>query len=126
MEAQKIIKRVLAGLGVVIIAGYSMFVLEDFILGPQITILAPEAARESGVRYFGYATTSALIEIRGRATHARILTLNGLVMPQDIEGNFSEPLLLASGYNIMSIRAVDRYGRSTEKKIEMTLLVNNE
>ncbi len=127
MEAQKIIKRVLAGLGIVFIAGYSVFALGGFIRGPIIEITTPEGVRadssSENLHYFSYATTTPFILVSGRAIHSNILLLNDLEIPQNLEGNFSESLLLAPGYNIISIEAKDRYGRTMKKTIEITLLV---
>ncbi len=127
MEAQKIIKRVLVGLGVAIIVGYSVFVLEGFIRGPRIEITTPRSVHIDGsldsLRYFSNATTEAAVLVSGRVINASILFINGLEIPQNLEGNFSESLLLAPGYNIMSIVATDRYKRTRELTIEMTLIV---
>ncbi len=129
MEAQRIIKRVLAGLGIILIVGYSVFALEGFIRGPRIEIATPESVhggdRSGGLRYFSYATTTALVLVSGRVIHANILFLNGAEISQNLEGNFSESLLLAPGYNIMSVEAKDRYGRSAKKTIEITFIKIN-
>ena len=126
MEAQKIIKRVLAGLGIAIIVGYSVFSLEGFIRGPRVEITTPESVHGGGILYFSNATTTALIEVSGRVINANMLFINGAEIPQNLEGNFSESLLLASGYNIMSIEAKDRYGRTIKKTIEITFLAPKE
>ncbi len=125
MEAQKIIKRVLVGLGIALIVGYSVFALEGFIRGPRIEIATPESVHGGGIRYFSYATTTALVLVSGRVINANMLFINGAETPQNLVGNFSESLLLAPGYNIMSVEAKDRYGRTVKKTIEMTLLVES-
>ncbi len=122
MEAQKIIKRVLVGLGVAIIVGYSVFALEGFIRGPRIEIATPESVYIDGMRYFSYATTTALVQVSGRVIRANMLFINGAEIPQNLEGNFSESLLLAPGYNIISVEAKDRYARTVKKIIELTLI----
>jgi len=113
MEGRTIIKRGLIGLGVAIVVGYSYFILEGYIRGPRIELIAPES---------GTATTTAWVTVAGRTIHASTLTLNGATTSPDLAGNFSESLLLAPGYNIMRVAAQDRYGRTTEKTIEMTLI----
>lgn len=113
MEGRKIIARVLTVLGILIVVGYSYFVLDDFIRGPRIILEAPLS---------GLATTTTHIVIAGRAIHVNSLSLNGAPVPYDLQGNFSESLLLAEGYNIMKITAIDRYNRTVEKTIEMNLL----
>lgn len=125
MEAQKIMKRVLAGLGIVFVFGYGVFALSGFVRGPRIEIHSPEVIMSEG-RYFAYATTSAQIEVSGRAIHAGMLFLNDAEIPQNLAGNFSESLLLAPGYNIMSLEARDRYGRISKNTIEITLRTPKE
>ncbi len=116
----------LAGLGIIFIVGYSAFALEGFIRGPRIEIITPESVHGGGIRYFSYATTTSLTLVSGRVVHANMLLLNGVEISQDLKGTFSESLLLAPGYNIMSIEAKDRYGRTTRKTIELTLLEPKE
>jgi uncharacterized membrane protein YraQ (UPF0718 family) len=113
MQGRQIIARVLAGIGVAIVIGYSFFVIEDFARGPRIIITTPET---------GFATTTEYLTILGRAVHTNSLFLNDTAIPFDLEGNFRESLLLAEGYNIMRIKAEDRYKRTVEKTIEITLL----
>lgn len=113
MEGRTIIKRILVGLGVVIVVGYSYFALEGFVRGPRIELISPTN---------GTATTTAWVVVAGRAIHANILTLNGASTSPNLAGNFSGSLLLAPGYNIIKVIAVDRYERSVEKTIEMTLI----
>ena len=113
MEGRTIIKRGLLMLGITIVVGYSYFALEGYVRGPRIELAGPEN---------GVSTTTARITIAGRAIHVNTLTINGATTSPDLAGNFSESLLLAPGYNIMRVDAKDRYGRSVEKTIEMTLI----
>lgn len=117
MEGRTIVKRGLVGLGIAIVAGYSYFALEGYVRGPRIDLTGPEN---------GISTTTARITIVGRAIHVNTLTINGATTSPDLAGNFSESLLLAPGYNIMRVDAKDRYGRTVEKTIEMTLMGGQE
>ncbi len=114
MEGRTIIKWVLVGFGGVIIVGYSMFALGGLFLGPKIEVISPMG---------GFATTSSLVAVSGRLTRANTLVLNGATTSIDLAGNFSESLLLAEGYNIITLEATDRYKRTVEEKIEVTLIV---
>lgn len=113
MEGRTIVKRGLIGLGIAIVVGYSYFALEGYMRGPQIDLTGPKN---------GISTTTARITIAGRAVHINTLTINSATTSPDLAGNFSESLLLAPGYNIMRVAAEDRYGRTVEKTIEMTLI----
>ena len=113
MDGRKIIKYILALAGIVVVIGYSYFALGDFVRGPRIIISSPET---------GFSTTTPVITIVGRAIHINTLTVNGDATPLDLEGNFSSRLILAPGYNIIKVTAKDRYERTVEKEIEITLL----
>jgi len=113
MEPRKIIGWGFSLLGVGIVVIYSYFVLEGYVHGPQIEISTPQS---------GFSTTTPLIKIAGKALRTKVFTLNGGTIPLDLEGNFSESLLLAEGYNIMELTASDHYGRGAKKTIEINLL----
>src|SRR3989344_3716916 len=113
MEGRKIIKWVVTGITIALIAGYSCFVLYDYFRGPRIIISSPES---------GLSTTTPIINIVGRAIHVNTLAVNDAETSFDLEGNFQSQLILAEGYNIMKITAKDHYDRTVEKTIELTLL----
>ena len=113
METRKMLQWVLLGIGITAIVGYSFFVLQGFVRGPRIILTSPEN---------GFATTSALIAVSGNTVHTNVLTLNDAPIPLDLKGNFSEHILLGLGYNILSLKAEDRYKRITERKLEIILL----
>lgn len=115
MEVRIIIKRVLVVLAVVIVVGYSYFVLYGLLRGPRIILSTPED---------GFSTTTPFISISGVAIHSNNLTINGAATPLDLDGNFRSQLILAPGYNIMTITAQDRYNRTVEKNLEINLLLN--
>lgn len=114
MLSRKIIVWALAGIGVVVVFGYSFFALKDVVQGPRIELTAPQS---------GYATTTPLSTVAGRVIRGSVLTLNGATTTLDLAGNFKESLLLSPGYNIMTLEAKDRYERTVKERIEMTLLV---
>ena len=37
----------------------------------------------------------------------------------DQQGNFKEKILLSYGYNIITMKANDKFGRNTKKKLEL-------
>ena len=115
MQSRKLIIWTSIGLGITIIIGYSLFALNGIIQGPHIEIETP--ANWS-------ATTTAMIEVAGRVIRGNTITLNGATSTMDLAGNFRETLLLAPGYNIMILEAKDRYRRTAQETIEITLLTN--
>ena len=92
MEVRKILIRILVGLGIAIIAGYSLHTFWGFLIGPRIELAGLES---------GYSTTTAFIVVAGRVTHTQVLSINDATTSTSLEGYFSESLLLAEGYNIL-------------------------
>jgi len=81
-----------------------------FLTGPQIVVDTPEN---------GETLSTAFVFIKGNAINSDTLLLNGRAIITDSSGGFEEGLLLARGYNIIGLMARDKFGRETEKKIEV-------
>ena len=113
MSGRKLIQSVLSVIGILVIVGYSYFVLDDFVRGPRIIISSPVN---------GFSTTTPAINIVGRAIHTNNLTINDGLVPVDLSGDFSSQLILAPGYNIIKVAAKDNYARTIEKTIEINLV----
>lgn len=112
MFSRKLIIRILTILGILIVVGYSFFALKDVLRGPRINIITPVS---------GYATTTQMITVAGRVLRGNLFFINNATTTIDLKGNFAEQLLLSSGYNIMTLEARDRYGRTSHETIEMIL-----
>lgn len=117
IDARNLIQWVLGGLAVFAVVGYSIFALDDFVRGPRIIISSP---------LNGFSTTTPLIEIQGKVIHTTNLTINDASTPVDLQGNFSDQLILAPGYNIIKLAGEDTYKRVVEKTIEINLVTNIE
>lgn len=102
---------VLSVLGAIILL-YSAFQSYKIIEGPIIDIYTPQ----NGATY-----NQTLIEITGRAKNVAYINLNDRQMFTDKDGYFSEKFLLSPGYNIIKLDAKDKFGKSTEKKLEIIL-----
>jgi len=95
-----------------IFAVYGLFEAENFLTGPKITINAPQN---------GQVFTSSDTEISGKVSNISLLYLNGRQIFTDKNGNFKETILLAKGYNIVELRAKDKFGREIKKLQELVL-----
>jgi hypothetical protein len=93
-----------------VIGGYAYLKSREFISGPKITINTPAD---------GSSFPEALITIEGIAGNISRITLNDTPIFVDSEGRFSEKMLLLQGYNIISIKAEDRFGKNIEKTLEL-------
>lgn len=101
----------IVAIALLIVGGYATFQARNFVEGPLISVESP---------HNGIAVSEALIEIKGTAKNLSYLTLNGDKIFTDESGAFSEKTLLSPGYNIVTLRAQDRFGRTAETRLQIT------
>ena len=106
------LKIVLPALMFVIIAGYSLYEARNLIRGPILIVETPPNRM---------MTTNPIIFVRGAAKNIVRIELNDRPIFVDERGIFKEKLLLSLGYNVMKVSAQDKFGRRTEKIIEVVL-----
>jgi len=95
-----------------IIIGYSYLKLKDYISGPDITLVWPPN---------GASLATPLVTIKGKAERITQIYLNGRKIFTDEKGNFSEPVLMAKGYNVFEVKAEDKFGRKAIEKLEVVV-----
>lgn len=84
-----------------------------YLSGPKIELEAPE----------NYQTfTEPLISVVGTTTRVANLSLNDKPIVITDKGLFSERMLLSPGYNVMELRAEDRFGREVILIRELVLI----
>lgn len=93
-----------------IIGGYVAFQARGLITGPQILVTFPEN---------GATLSQSLVTVTGTASAITHLSLNDRPIHTDTQGNFAEELLLAPGYNVVTVEARDRFGRETKEVLEL-------
>jgi len=91
---------------------YIYYQSKNFINGPEIEIISPEN---------GATLIDPLVTIEGTAERISRLELNGKQIFINENNHFSEKLLLLNGYNIITIKAFDKFKREIQKQIEITL-----
>lgn len=96
---------------ILIILGYAAFQAKNLVKGPAIAVESPKD---------GESFSNGLIEIRGEAKNLSYLTLNGDKIFTDEKGAFDERILLSPGYNVVTLKAQDRFGRATEERLQVT------
>ena len=109
-KTRRYIKIITTILIVVVFIGYTIYEIQKVVLGPQIEVLSPKN---------GSLVSNSFIEISGIAKNIKEISLNDRKIYTDEEGNFKENLLLAYGYNALILKASDKFGRKTEKIIEV-------
>ena len=67
----------------------------------------------------GATVTENIIKLTGNAKNAINLTLNGREISIDQSGNFNETIALLDGYNIINIKAQDKFGYVDEKNYKL-------
>ena len=109
-NAKKIIK--IAGLSIffILIIIYAFFVSKDLIFGVKIKNVS---------LVDGATFTENVIKITGNAKNAINLTLDGREISVDQAGNFNETIALLPGYNIINIKAKDKFGYVDEKNYKL-------
>lgn len=94
----------------ILIFGYTAYEIQKVALGPKIEILSPTN---------GSLVSDSLTEIVGTAKNINNIILNDRKIFIDEKGNFKEKVLLSYGYNAIVMKATDKFGRTTEKLLEI-------
>ncbi len=110
ISAKKIVKIGSISIFFILIIVYAFFVSKDLIFGVKIK----HVNIEDGATY-----SESVIKVTGNAKNATKLTLNGREIYINQAGDFDETIALLSGYNIISIRAQDKFGLVDEKNFRL-------
>lgn len=105
-------RRVILATVFLFLASYSIYQARAVLVGPRVWITSPRD---------GESVNTPLITIEGRAKNISWIQLNDRQIYTDEKGNWSEKLIVSPGLSIMSIKARDRFGRETEKRIQIVL-----
>lgn len=109
-NVKKIIKIASLSVFFILIIFYALFISKDLIFGVKI----------KNVNLIDGATiTESVLKITGNARNAIKLTLNGREISVDQQGNFDETIALLLGYNIINIKAKDKFGYVDEKNYKL-------
>ena len=99
----------LGALGLLLVV-YLIYQTKDLLRGPRLVVQTPDD---------NLTVPTALVEIRGEARRIAHLWLNGQLIFTDETGQFKQKLLLAPGYNIISLEARDKFDRSTSQTLHL-------
>ncbi|HEY0964397.1 MAG TPA: hypothetical protein VGE31_01235 [Candidatus Paceibacterota bacterium] len=87
-----------------VLGSFVIFQARFLIMGPQIVITEAPTGPQN----------ERQIHIAGTAYNITRLWLNDRAIYTDAQGNFKEAVVLENGYTIATLRAEDRYGRTTK------------
>jgi hypothetical protein len=62
---------------------------------------------------------TSIARVTGTAQKATYISLNGREIFIDKDGNFNETIALIPGFSVVTIDAVDKFGKSKEKKFQL-------
>lgn len=98
------------GLGIffLIVIAYAYFEARGLLYGPVINTTSEVTV-----------SNDRFITIHGSAERIAELSMNGKQLSVTEQGAFEEPYLLSNGYNRIVLRARDKYGRTSEKVVEI-------
>ncbi len=109
-ETKRYLLTGIAGIFVVFLFSYGIYQARGLLSGPQLTITTPTS---------GSLLSASLATITGTAENSRRVSVNDRIIDIDESGNFSEELLMSYGYNIVTVKATDRFGRETEETLQL-------
>lgn len=107
---KKIFKIGIISIIALLVLGYALFTSHSLIAGPEIIVSEPIS---------GSTIATSSVIVKGIVLRIQDITLNGRPILIDKQGNFSETLLLAEGYNAFQLFAKDKFNRTTEYKLEL-------
>lgn len=107
---KKLINIIIFSTIIVAILGYTGYEIQKIVFGPKIIIESP---------INGISVSDSLITIKGTVKNTKDLFLNDRKIFIDEEGDFEEQLLLSYGYNMILIKAVDKFEREEKKYMEI-------
>ncbi len=91
------------GIGLFVVIGiYTVMKMKDVIWGVQVTV--------RGV-IDGETVTEPKITLEGNARNIEVLTINDRVVGVSEDGEFRDSLILSPGYNVVSIKGDDKFGK---------------
>jgi hypothetical protein len=109
-ETKFYLKAISIAVFLVALFSYGVFELWNYATGPKIILSSPAN---------GVAVSESLISINGQGKNTKEITLNDRAIVVDETGKFSEKILLSYGYNILELKAEDRFGKKTEQRLQI-------
>ena len=97
--------------GFIFLSLYAVYQTRALVGGPELFVAEPKN---------GSNFSSPEIVVSGKAQNISFITLNGLQIFTDEAGNFARRLVLAPGYNVITLEAKDKFNRSIRKTIQVT------
>lgn len=105
------IRKIVLIFAVILLVLYGLFNARNIIIGPSIAIYSPTS--------LSFETNEKTVTVSGRIKNSTHTSLNERPIYLNTEGIFQEKLLLSPGFNIIEIKAKDRF--QVEKKETLSI-----
>ena len=109
-DVKKIVKIGLLVILFLFITIYAIYNTKNLVFGVKIKNVNIERGKEDEIN---------VVKMTGNAKNAKTLTLNGREISIDQKGDFSESIVLLSGYNIIELKAEGKFGDKDEKDYQL-------
>lgn len=109
-NTKKIIKILVISIFFIFIFIYALFISKDLIFGVKI---------KNVNLVDGSLVAESILKVTGNSKNAVKLALDGREISVDEQGDFEETIALLPGYNIINIRAQDKFGYVDEKNYKL-------
>lgn len=109
-ETKKNIRMIVVALLALLVVGYTLYEVQRIVMGPKIIIDSPKN---------GITVSTSTLEISGTTKNINDISLDDRKIFVDEKGDFDETLLLSPGYNVIDMKASDKFGKMTEKILEV-------
>ena len=111
-DAKKILKITSVSVLFIFIVIYAFFESKDLMFGVKIkNVNIVDGAK----------VTESVMEITGNARNATKLILDGREISVNQQGDFDETIAILPGYNVINIKAQDKFGHVDEKNYKLIL-----
>ncbi len=94
---------------VLIAVAYGILRSSSFILGPMIEVYKPLDGEVVG----------RVFTVEGNVVNARTMTINGMVIYPNVDGDFTTDLSASEGYSVVKLFASNRKGRSATEEVRV-------
>jgi len=109
-ETKFYLKALIIILFLLVIFGYGAFEIWNYATGPKIIVTQPQN---------GVVISESLITIEGQVKNVKKISLNDRPIVIDEVGNFKEQVLLSYGYNVLLLKAEDRFNKETSQELQL-------
>jgi len=109
-DGKLVLKTLITGIFVLFLVGYGIFQGKKIVEGPELSLYSPIS---------GGTVTENRLDVSGKATNISAIWLNDRPIVTDESGIFNEKLMVYPGYNVIMLKAEDKFGSRVEKKIEV-------